>query len=253
MKKIILIVLLTLSMATCYTQTRYIIQKIDNGYDILVIISNSNKQNELLIDSILQDPLYSKCISMNIAGDFEKLPNNFQKLPFENIKNLQIQSKSPFVINSLFNYFLNLESLLCFSKIKRIDENVVFSKVTSIWFQYADLTEFPKAICNWTSLKNIDIQSCSFSVIPKEIGALQNLERLNFSNDKIKELPYEFYSLKKLKSIGLSDNKLQDISFEICNFENLEFICWDNNKNLKLDKKVYECLKEKIYSTASPY
>jgi Leucine-rich repeat (LRR) protein len=238
MKKYLCISFLLVYTIICCAQTKYLIQEGGNGYNILVIFSQDNKQNELLVDSILQDTLFLKCRDMNIAGDFANTPRNFAKLSVANINNMQIQSTIPFVIDTLFNHFINLNALLCFSKIKRIDEEVVFPKITSIYFQYSDLKEFPKAICSWISLKNIDIQSCKFSTIPKEIGNLQNLEGVNFSDNGIRKFPNEFYMLPKLYRIGLAGNSRIKISPLLCEMKNL--------KEIYIDKTIFNRMPQSL-------
>lgn len=238
-KYVVLFYTLFCSIIFGFSQPQYNIQKTFDGYDVQITLTHNNCRNKLLIDNILNDSLIYKCTSMVIDGNFTKFPSNFHKISW--IKEMQITSKKPFVVDSQFSFFDKLESLIIFSEIKFINKSIRLSNIEFIWFQYSKLQKFPLAICSWQSLKNVDIQDCNFDVLPKEIGNLQKMEILNLSNDNISLLPEEFYSLRKLKTIGLSNNSLTTISSLICNMENLEWICLDDN-NLGLDKETEECL-----------
>ena len=240
MKKYIILFCTLFCVLSCFSELKYHIQETHYAYDILIVFTNNDSKNKLLVDEILNDTLIYKCISMNVAGNFTKFPSNFHKISW--IKEMQISSKKPFVIDSQFSAFNKLELLLVFSKIKHVDKSVRLPKLKNIWFQYSKLKEFPLAICFWHSLTSIDIQGCNFGTLPKEIGNLQELERLNLSINNISFLPNEFYSLQKLKSVGLSNNSLITISDSICNMKSLEWICLDDNKKLTLDETIKKCL-----------
>jgi hypothetical protein len=241
-QRIILFYTLLCNITFCFSQPKYFIQTIYDGCNILIVFTNDNNKNMLLINDILNDSLICKVTSMVVDGNFSQFPSNFHKINW--IKEMQLSSKKPFIIDNQFSCFNKLKSLIVLSKIQSIDQSVQFSNLESIQFQHSELKAFPLAICFWDSLKQIDIQDCDFGILPKEIGNLQQLEILNLSNDNILLLPEEFYFLPRLKTIGLSNNSLTSISFLICDMENLEWICLDNNANLKLTKTIKDCLSD---------
>ena len=50
-----------------------------------------------------------------------------------------------------------------------------------------DFDEFPKAICELTGLKDLQMMDCNLKALPDEFANLQNLKGLNLSGNKTRE------------------------------------------------------------------
>lgn len=241
MKKIRFLVIFLTLCEVCFSQVpTYNIQL--NNIDIYLVEDrqeNIDLFNKLAGDSSLQD-----CVSLVLHGTFLELPQNIDCL--SHIRTAQISSFQPICLKNEFSKFEKLEDLMIFSEIAYLDETIMLSNIKSIWFKSTNLKSFPKGICNWISLEDLDIQDCNFFKIPKEIGNLINIESLNLSSNKISILPIEIFSLEKLKILGLGNNKLQTLSPKVCEMRVLKEIYLDNNKNLVLSNQVKEYLSAKI-------
>jgi hypothetical protein len=215
--------------------------------DIHVCFCRDGRENATLVERVLEDTLARACTSMFLCGDFVKVPCNFHKLNRE-ITYMEINVMRPFVIDKQFSSLTRLECLYVFSRIKRVDEDVRLPALQGIWFRKVGLKGFPKAICHWEALEDVEITGCDFPVIPGEIGNLRNLLTLNLNSNKIIVLPDEIYSLKNMKGLVLNDNKLRRLSPLACKLENLKAIYLDDNPRLVIDAATRECLSGKIWS-----
>lgn len=92
------------------------------------------------------------------------------------------------------------------------------------------LKEFPKEICQLTTLNQIMISSNEISSIPPEIANLTNLTSLTLTNNKLTTLPKEIGQLVKLKKLVLSKNPITSIPDEIGNCKNLKTLVIKDTK-----------------------
>lgn len=241
MKKYILLSLfLCLSFYDLYSQTYSISEK-----EIEINLVFNDSINTRLIDQLLSDTLLNERLDfIGLRGEFTEVPKNISKINW--IKWMEIFSTRDVFIDKTFSEFKDLIGLMVFSKIGSIDVDVVLPKIESIWFVGAIWNEFPKAICNWSSLKEMKIYSGNFPTLPCEIKNLTNLKVLNVGDNQIRFLPEELYSLECLESLLVYNNDIRVISDKICTMKNLRYIILEGNKKMKLGKSIKKCLRGKV-------
>ncbi len=240
MKKFVLLILSCLSFYNLYAQTYTISER-----SIEIDLATNDSTNVALVNRLLCDSLLNEEIDyIGLKGEFTKLPSNLSKLYW--VKAMEMYSLKDIVIDKTFSKFENLKELMVFSKIERIDEGAIFPNIESIWFIGAIWTEFPIAICNWNTLKEIKIYNGYFSSLPQSIGKLTNLIVLNIGNNHVRILPDELYELENLESLSIYNNEIRNISDRICSMRKLKHVTLEGNKKLKLNKSIKDCLKGKI-------
>lgn len=104
---------------------------------------------------------------------------------------------------------------------RRIVNNALRRKQTSLDLSNFGLVELPKEIGQLSSLKNLDISKNQLTALPAEIGDMQNLQRLYAQVNKITSIPDAIERLKQLRYLNLSDNKIREIPTSIRGLSNL--------------------------------
>lgn len=244
MKKLIFIIVFILVNVNFLLSQNYTI----NNKSISISLTDNDSINNAIVNHILLDStLAKKCDLLSIGGEFSELPMNIYNLYW--ITSLEITtSTKPVSIDKNFSKFMFLRDLMIFTQVAQMADDIQLENIESIWSIGAFWTEFPKVICNWTTLKEIRICDGNFSTIPKQIDNLENLMVLGLENNNIRFIPKELYNLHNLISLVLNNNKIDVISPNICNMRSLKYVHFDKNEKLKLSKATKNCLKGKIIS-----
>lgn len=87
-----------------------------------------------------------------------------------------------------------------------------------------ELTEFPRAICQMTDLKQVTITNNKIASIPADIKRMTELKKLKLSGNQLTTLPPEIGEMSSLESLNLSNNPLTEIPSEIQNCKSLKKI-----------------------------
>ena len=134
---------------------------------------------------------------------------------------LQISSQKNLIsdyISILMNYFA-----LTFLKkvIWRLKYEITDCRVTQLDFIFKNLSRFPEAIKNLTSLKTLIFRYNQLTHLPNWIGILNDLEHLNLNVNYIKHLPDTFGHLSSLRELYLWKNELSNLPESFCNLSEL--------------------------------
>lgn len=122
-----------------------------------------------------------------------------------------------------------------------------------------DYIKLLDAICELTTLEEIDIEYNQIKVLPDSIKQLSNLKKLNLSCNKLEELPASIGNLKSLKELNLRDNELKKLPDSIKNLYLLEILILDKNpiRNLPVSiaklKSIRELYLINIHISELPY
>ena len=94
---------------------------------------------------------------------------------------------------------------------KDITDSIDKTKVVSLSInQY--ILYLPKDIKEFTNLKRLDLNQCTFIRDISELKHLVHLEEISMNNCNLKKVPEELSKLKKLKKINLNSNLITDYS-----------------------------------------
>ena len=190
-----------------------------NDYSQLVLETILNSLINFLLVLKKQD---SKLVKPFLLQELQNIVDKDFKIKIQ--RYLQESSQKDTIsdyITILMNYF----SLTYFKKvIWRLKYEIEDCRVTQLDFIFKNLTSFPEAIKNLTSLKKLIFRYNQLTHLPHWIGILNDLEHLNLNVNNINHLPDSFGDLGSLKELYLWKNELSNLPESFSNLSELAIL-----------------------------
>lgn len=230
-------------LVTTFTANAQIDTILQLGDDAISIGIDENNYHtiESEVKRMVSNGAAKRVSLLTVNSNIDSLP--FFIFEFTEIKELHINSTGIISLEASFNKFRHLIQLRINSPLCSISDKIIFDSIENLHIAKYSSMIFPKVICSWTQLREVDIQGSLFRRIPKEIDNLQNLLVINFSDNKLNQLPDEIGALKHLEVLSIGDNDLKTLPNSICRLTKLRELYILNNPKLKITETQRECIK----------
>ena len=198
------------------------------------------------------DPLAKKVFKQEVIERFQNGTENtrefiirsgiLRKLPLDEHINLIIDTQN-------FNALMELVEVVCPDRnphemvLTFIEEEAVIlenRKVIRLDLSEPELFRFPFSIVNFSSLRDLNLNSTYIGKIPEDIYKLTKLEKLYLGSCKIAQLPDSICELTSLEVLYLDTNALQELPQDIGNLKNLRQLDLSYNHIRELPESICE-------------
>lgn len=103
------------------------------------------------------------------------------------------------------------------------------SSLKSLDIRSCTLNTLPEFICELFNLLCLDLRENLIESLPSCISSLHSLQILKLDYNKLTVLPFEFYDLGSLRNLSLSHNQICKVNKAVKNFKNLIFFDLSHN------------------------
>jgi len=108
-------------------------------------------------------------------------------------------------------------------------KNKTTESISYIELAYCNLTEIPKELYNFKSLKTLSLRYNSLKVIPEEITQLTELKELYLDGNDLENLPRSLIDLKQLNILAIGNNNFKQLPSVLKEIPSLKRIyAWPN-------------------------
>lgn len=212
----------------------------DLWYYINVTKSNIKHLEEDAV-KLIKSRGVSKIQFISVTGDFKHLPDFIYS--FTDVLYVEINSIRCLKLDTELSKLSKLNQLRINSKVIYISDEVKMNNLKSLSIEFYHSKEFPKSICNWTELEDLNLQQGKFTMIPDEIYKLKKLKILNLSGNNIQSIPEEINLLASLEVLSLCGNHIAQIPENVCKLENLRELYLTDNK-IEVSENIKICLSQ---------
>lgn len=92
------------------------------------------------------------------------------------------------------------------------------------------LAGFPKEVCLFRRLKELDISHNHLKALPTAFGTLDHLEKLHLNNNDFTTVPLEIARLRNLETLYLNNNQLSDLPPSLTSLTRLHWLHLGHNQ-----------------------
>ncbi len=186
----------------------------------------------------------------DMNADQNDVNNSWYGITVENFRITKIKLAANNLNGHIPEEIENLEMLQYFDISQNDVDSIsidadILVHIDTLLLSYNEFVNFPVVVCNYDSLRVLEISLNKLTQIPPEIGQLKLLQTLKLNSNKIKSIPSEIKELKQLRELDISNNPLKMLISEIYSLSNLISLNASNDslsqispsiKNLKLQK-----------------
>jgi Leucine-rich repeat (LRR) protein len=212
----------------------------ENEYDTRLIHSNLAFP---LLKRLTEvgDPLAQKVFKQEVIERYEKGTENTREYIIRSgiLKNLPLDEHiNLFVDTQNFNALVELIEVVWPDRnphemiFTLITEEVVFlekRKVIGLNLSEFELFSFPRSIVNFSSLKELDLNTTYVGKIPEDIHKLRKLRKLYLDTCEVAKLPDSICDIASLEVLYLDTNALRELPQDIGNLKNLRQLSLSHN------------------------